>query len=334
MHWEGTMKRRNFIRTCALALTAVGGLLAMGQSPALAAYPERPITMIVPWGAGGGTDATARIVSSLLERTLGQPINVVNRTGGSGVVGHQAIASSSPDGYTLGIATVEIGMMHWQGLTQLTYADYTPLALMNEDPAGLQVSKDSPYNSAKDLLEAIRAKPGTMKASGTGQGGIWHLALAGMLQEADIAPQAVAWVPSQGAAPGLQDLVAGGVQIAPCSIPEARSLIDAGRVKSLAIMAEKRNPLFPDIPTLKEQTGIDWTMAAWRGIVAPKGLPDEIAQKLTTALKQVYDSAEFKDFMSQRGFGMIYASGEQFGTFMSESNDSLGKVMKAVGIAG
>ena len=112
-------------------------------------------------------------------------------------------------------------MMHWQGLTQLTYADYTPLALMNEDPAGLQVSKDWPYKSAKDLLEAIRAKPGTMKASGTGQGGIWHLALAGMLQEADIAPQAVAWVPSQGAAPGLQDLVAGGVEIAPCSHPRS-----------------------------------------------------------------------------------------------------------------
>jgi tripartite-type tricarboxylate transporter receptor subunit TctC len=140
-------------------------------------------------------------------------------------------------------------------------------------------------------------------------------------------------VPSQGAAPGLQDLVAGGVDIAPCSLPEARSLIDAGRVKSLAIMAERRNPLFPNIPTLKEQTGIDWTMAAWRGIVAPKGLPQDISQKLTTALKEVYDSAEFKDFMNQRGFGTIYASGEQFGNFMAESNDSLGKVMKAVGIA-
>src|SRR3954454_20034945 len=118
-----------------------------------------------------------------------------------------------------------------------------------------------------------------MKASGTGQGGIWHLALAGMLQEANIAPQAVAWVPSQGAAPGLQDLVAGGVDIAPCSLPEARSLIDAGRVKSLAIMAKERSPTFPNVPTLKEATGIDWTMAAWRGIVAPKGAPQEVTDK-------------------------------------------------------
>jgi tripartite-type tricarboxylate transporter receptor subunit TctC len=259
---------------------------------------------------------------------------VVNRTGGSGVVGHQAIASSTPDGYTLGIATVEIGMMHWQGLTQLTYADYTPLALMNEDPAGLQVRSDSEYTSAKDLLDAIRAQPaGTMKASGTGQGGIWHLALAGMLKEAGINPQAVSWVPSQGAAPGLQDLVAGGVQIVPSSIPEARSLIDAGRVKSLAIMADERNPAFPNVPTLKEATGVDWTMAAWRGFVGPKELPQDVVERLVPALKKVYDSAEFKNFMSQRGFGVIYAPREEFRTFMAESNESLGEVMKAVGIA-
>ncbi|EWY39347.1 twin-arginine translocation pathway signal protein [Skermanella stibiiresistens SB22] len=331
------MKRRTFIGTCATALTvalsAGGALLGMAAAPALAAYPERPITLIVPWGAGGGTDATARIVGSLLEKTLGQPVNVVNRTGGSGVVGHQAIASSAADGYTLGIATVEIGMMHWQGLTQLTHTDYTPLALMNEDPAGLQVAQDSKFASAKDFLEAVRAKPGSMKASGTGQGGIWHLALAGMLDEADIPPQSVPWVPSQGAAPGLQDLVAGGVQVVPCSLPEARSLIDAGRVKSLAIMAKERNPLFPNIPTLKEQTGIDWTMAAWRGIVGPKGLPQDVSDRLIKALKEVYDSSDFKDFMNQRGFGMIYASGDQFSNFMSESNESLGTVMKAVGIA-
>jgi tripartite-type tricarboxylate transporter receptor subunit TctC len=92
------------------------------------------MTMIVPWGAGGGTDATARIVASILERELGQPVNVVNRTGGSGVVGHTAIATAPPDGHTIGMITVEITMMHWQGLTDLKPGSYTPLALMNEDP--------------------------------------------------------------------------------------------------------------------------------------------------------------------------------------------------------
>ncbi len=115
--------------------------------------------MICPWGAGGGTDATARIVAALLEKDIGQPVNVVNRTGGSGVVGHSAIATAQPDGYTLGIITVEIAMMHWQGLTALTPKDYTPLALMNEDPPGIQVKADSPYKTVKDLADAIKAAP-------------------------------------------------------------------------------------------------------------------------------------------------------------------------------
>ncbi|MDQ4061846.1 MAG: tripartite tricarboxylate transporter substrate-binding protein, partial [Pseudomonadota bacterium] len=112
------MLRRVFLKTLAATalLAAVSPFAAV--EPALAAYPERPITLLVPWAAGGGTDATARIIGSLLERELGQPVNVVNRTGGSGVVGHEAIAASAPDGYTIGIATVEIGMLHWQGLTQ------------------------------------------------------------------------------------------------------------------------------------------------------------------------------------------------------------------------
>ena len=127
------MQRRTVLGSATAAL-------AFGATARAAGYPERPITLICPWGAGGGTDATARIVASVLERDLGVPVNVVNRTGGSGVVGHSAIATAAPDGYTLGIITVEIGMMHWQGLTELSYKNYTPLALMNEDPAGIQVA--------------------------------------------------------------------------------------------------------------------------------------------------------------------------------------------------
>jgi hypothetical protein len=132
-----------------------------------------------PRGAGGGTDATARIIGSCWRRSW-PAVTVVNRTGGSGVVGHSAIAQSPPDGYTIGLITVEIGMMHWQGLTDLKGSSYTPLGLVNADPAGLQVRADAPYKTVKDLVDAIKADPGKHKASGTGQGGIWHLALAGI----------------------------------------------------------------------------------------------------------------------------------------------------------
>ena len=314
-----------------LALIAAG--VAFSAGVAQAAWPERPITLIVPWGAGGGTDATARIIGSLLEKELKQPVNVVNRTGGSGVVGHQAIASAPADGYTIGMATVEIGMMHWQGLTELKGSSYTPIALVNADPAGLQVRADSPYKSAKDLVDAIKANPGKLKSSGTGQGGIWHLAIAGMLQSLKVDPAASPWVPSNGAAPGLQDLVAGGIEIVPCSLPEARSLIDSGKVRSLAIMDAKPAALYPNVPTLKSATGSDWTLAAWRGIVAPKGLPKDIADKLLAALEKVHKSAEFNDFMKQRGFGVLWAPSAEFAAFMEKSDKDLGAVMKAVGIA-
>ncbi|TAJ90641.1 MAG: tripartite tricarboxylate transporter substrate binding protein [Reyranella sp.] len=314
-----------------LAGLAAGFTLAAAGT-AHAAWPERPITLIVPWGAGGGTDATARIIGSLLEKELKQPVNVVNRTGGSGVVGHQAIASAAPDGYTIGMATVEIGMMHWQGLTALKGSSYTPIALVNADPAGLQVRADSSYKSAKDLVDAIKANPGKLKSSGTGQGGIWHLAIAGMLRSLSVDPAASPWVPSNGAAPGLQDLVAGGIEIVPCSLPEARSLIDAGKVRSLAVMDAKPAALYPNVPTLKAATGSDWTLAAWRGIVAPKGLPKDVSDRLLAALEKLHKSAEFNDFMKQRGFGVTWMPPVEFAAFMEKSSNDLGAVMKAVGI--
>lgn len=323
--------RRNFAASSA----AVAASAAFGLTPARAqAYPARPVTVIVPWGAGGGTDATARIVAALLEKDLGQPFNVVNRTGGSGVVGHTAIATAQPDGYTIGVLTVEISMMHWQGLTDLTPKSYTPLALMNEDPPGIQVSSSSPYKTVKELAEAIKAAPpGKFKASGTGQGGIWHLALVGWMQAMGLPANQVAWVPSNGAAPAMQDLAAGGLDLTTCSVPEARAIIEAGKAKSLAIMAPARNPIFKDVPTLKEAMGIDYATGAWRGIGAPKNLPPEIATKLTAALKKVYDSAEFKDFMSNRGFGTVWGDAGEFAGFMDKGDAQMGTAMKAAGLS-
>ena len=327
------MLRRQVLKGLSAAALGGAALPLVGSGPALAAWPERPITMVVPGAAGGGTDATARIIASLLEKELGQPVNVVNRTGGNGVVGHTAISTAAPDGYTIGLATVEIAMLHWQGLTNLTFDNYTPLALMNLDPAGVQVRQDSPFNSVKELLEEFKKNPGKHKASGTGQGGIWHLAIAGMLDSLGIDPASVPWVPSNGAAPGLQDLVAGGVTVVPCSIPEARSLIDAGRVKSLAIMDEAKNPIFPKVPTLKEETGSPWAIGAWRGVVAPKGLPQDVSTRLVAALEKINKGKEYNDFMSSRGFGVRYASGPDFLKFWQTSDENLGAVMKKVGIA-
>ena len=322
-------------RDLLIAGGAAGAAATLGLGSARAqAWPNRPVTIICPWGAGGGTDATARIVAAVLEKELKQPFNVVNRTGGSGVVGHSAIATAAPDGYTLGIITVEISMMHWQGLTELKPDSYTPLALMNEDPPGIQVPASSPYKTVKELADAIKAAPaGKLKASGTGQGGIWHLALVGWLQAMGLKADHVAWVPSNGAAPAMQDLAADGLDLVTCSVPEARAIIEAGKARSLAVMAAERNPAFKDVPTLKEAMGIDYTTGAWRGFAAPKGLPADIATALTAALKKVNEAAEFREFMANRGFGIKWADGAGFANFMDDGNKAMGVAMKAAGLA-
>ncbi|MES2714946.1 MAG: tripartite tricarboxylate transporter substrate binding protein [Pseudomonadota bacterium] len=332
MHQPHRPARAVLARLTRRALVAAA--LATAATGALAqAWPDRPITLVVPWGAGGGTDAVARMIASLMEKDLGQPVNVVNRTGGSGVVGHAAIAGAAPDGYTIGMITVEITMMHHQKLTELSGASYTPIALVNLDPAGLQVRADSPYKTVGDAIAAIKASPGKFKASGTGQGGIWHLAIAGLLRDAKIDPASVPWVPSNGAASGLQDLAAGGVEFVPCSLPEARSLIDAGKVRSLAVMGSSRAALFPNVPTLKEATGSDWATGAWRGIAAPKGLPAPVAARLEASVKKAYDSKDYKDFMAQRGFGLLWAGSADFAGFMAKGDADMKAVMTAVGIA-
>ncbi len=320
------------------------GLLGAGTAlaatplatPAIAQprWPQRPVQMICPWAAGGGTDAVLRMIGILLEKELGQPFNVVNRVGGSGVVGHAAIAQAPADGYTLGMITAEICMLHWQGLTEITYRNYTPLGLMNNDPPGIQVNSNSPHQNVSQLAEAIKAsRPGQMKASGTGQGGIWHLALAGWLGAMELKADHVRWVPSNGAAPAMQDLAAGGLDFTTCSVPEARAMLDAGRARSLAVMAPERLSAFPNIPTLKEAMGVDYNTGAWRGIAGPTGLPEQVRSTMDVALDKVFKSKEYQDFLNARGFGAVYANATGFATHLADADRSLGDAMKAAGLA-
>ena len=308
-------------------------LACLAAAPAQAAFPDRPITLIVPWAAGGGTDAVARQIAMMLERDLKQPVNVVNRIGGSGVVGHTAISSAAPDGYTIGMITLEINMMHWVGLTTLTSDQFTPFALMNADAAAIHVRSDSPFKTVKELFAHIKANPNKVVASGTGQGGSWHVALAGLMQADGVSPGSIRWVPSTGAATALTDIAAGGVDFVACSMPEAEALIKAGRIRSLVFFSPNRAPNFPDVPTTEEATGHKWHKGVWRGFAAPKGLPQEIATQYEAAIKKVWDSAEFKEFMNRRGFDMIYLDSAKFGEFMKSDDADNGQALKSLGLA-
>lgn len=321
------------MKKIAYTLAAVAALVAGMASDLRAEYPERPIQFVVPWGAGGGTDAVARILASVMQEELGQPVNVVNRTGGSGVVGHSAISNAAPDGYTIGLGTVEITMMHWQGLTDLTYKDYDILAVVNQDAAGVMVPANGDYQSIEDLSAAIRnAEPGAISASGTGQGGIWHVAMVGWAMALGGGADQVKWVPSEGSASAITEMVAGSLDFVTASLPEGSSMIDAKRIIPLATMGEQRDPAYPDIPTLKE-TGIDWSLMAWRGVLAPKGLPQDVRDRLYAAVETAFRSNEYQTFMQERGLGAVWLGSDEAKAFIAASDVAFGDILSAAGLA-
>ncbi|MCI0509997.1 tripartite-type tricarboxylate transporter receptor subunit TctC [Chromohalobacter marismortui] len=319
--------------TAALALWTSLAAAQANEPEACSWQPERAVTFIVPWGTGGGTDANSRRLASLLEEEMGVPFNVVNRTGGNGVVGHTMLARSQPDGYTIGAATVEIDTMHWIGLTPLTYKDITPIALIDRTSAAVLVNQDSPYESLEALLDEARQNPGELTASGTAQGGIWHLALAGMLKAEGLAPDAIRWIPSQGAAPALKELMAGGVDVATPALSEARNLVEQGELKALAYMSDTPMEQMPKVPLTSDILDSGWTMGAFVTVSGPKGLPDEIACAYEQAIDDAVHSKAWAEFKRSRGTPVVFEGRQETAQTLAEADRQLGEVIKAIGLA-
>ncbi len=295
-------------------------------------YPARPIVLICPWSPGGGTDNVARQVAVQLEQELEVPVNVVNATGGGGVTGHTRGVLARPDGYTLTMATVELNMLHWRGLTDISYRDFEPLVLLNRDAAAVFVRQDAPWQSIEELEQAIRQQPGQLKASGTARGGSWHIALAGWLTVRDIDANAVTWISINGAAPALQELMAQGVDLVCCSVPEARSLLDGGQVRCLGLMSDHRMPLAPGVPTFREQ-GIDWSLGGWRGIMFPKDVPADRMARMRDALLEVARSDEFARYMDSAGFDLSVGDPAQFQQLLADQDESFRKILTSPAFA-
>lgn len=323
--WGDDMKLLKPLGAATLALMMCLGV-AQAQD-----YPERPITLIVPWGAGGGSDATARIVAQLMEERLGQPINVVNRAGGGSVIGHTEIASAKPDGYTLGNITTELSMFHWLGQSQVSHDSFTPIGLFNADFGGIFVAANSPYKTLQDLVDALRADADSVPAGGANQGGVNHLAYAALVAEAG--GNRAFWVPSEGAAPALQLLTSGAIQVAVVQFPEARALMDAGEIRPLATLNAAREPAYPDVPTVAEASDVSVSISGWRGLAGPKDMPQDVVDKLVAALAEVVASPEYKDFMANRQFTVAYEGGADFGAYLAARDTQFGDALKAAGLA-
>lgn len=315
------------------AATALVLAAASAQAQSCDWRPDRAVTYVVPWGAGGGTDANSRMLASMLEQKWGVPFNVVNRTGGNGVTGHSAIATADPDGLTVGAVTVEINTMHHVGLTDMTHDNITPIALIDIVPASVLVAADSPFQTLQDLMAHAAANPGDLTASGTSLGGIWHLALAGMLNAEGMDPEAIRWIPSQGAAPALQELIAGGVDVATPALSEGRALVDAGEIRALAYMHSSPMEALPDVPLTADVLDSGWTLAAYITISGPEGMPAEISCAYEQAVQEITQTAEWAEFKAGRGADVVFSGRDDLKAFMVAQDAALGETIQAVGLA-
>jgi tripartite-type tricarboxylate transporter receptor subunit TctC len=323
------ISRRRFVASTGVTFATAGAFAKHGL--AQAAYPSRPIQLIIAAPPGHRTDIAGRILATHLGTALGQPVDAIIPEGGIPTA-LAAIASAPADGYTLGVLAVEIAIMHWRGLTPLTPADFSPIVLFAEDGAAIHVRADSPWLNAKQLFEHVRAHPGKVRVSSTPKGGIWHLSTVGLLASLGMSTETMPWIPSPNPLTAVEDMTMDGLDVVVCSVPEVRATPKAKQTRTLAVMARKRSPRFADVPTLKEATGSSYTSGNWRGLAGPKGLPPEITAALTLAMKKVWEAKDFQGLMDRRGFGLVWAHGRDFASHMEADDKRFGEAVKLAGM--
>jgi tripartite-type tricarboxylate transporter receptor subunit TctC len=295
-------------------------------------FPSKTITIICPWSAGGGTDGVSRFLADALKKSLGVPCVVQNKTGGSGAVGHSFGSNAKPDGHTITMGTFELSTMHWMGISELSHENFIPLMQVNSDAAALIVRKDAPWNTLEEFVDHIKANPGKVQMSGTATGGAWDLARAGFQIAAGLPVDAVLWIPTEGSAPSLLELLGGHIDAVCCSVPEAATQIEAGELRVLSVMSSERLSDYPDYPTCKE-AGIDWEMVGWRGLLLPLDTPQEIVSQLSDAFMEIAQSEAYQTFMKKNRYGIELKQGTAFGEFLKGEDAKWQKVIEATGYA-
>ncbi len=298
--------RRHFVLG-SLGATATG-LLLPAQRAIAAAYPERPITFVCPWPAGGTADVSMRTLCAVAARQLGQTIVVDNKAGASGMLGLKAMASAKPDGYTIGQIPISVTRFSQLGTVQLDpLKDLTYIARTSGQTFGLAVRADAPWKTLRDFVAAAKAASGRLTYGHAGIGGATHV---GMEEFALAAGIQLSHIPYKGGAPALQDLLGGQVD----SLADSSSWaphVRSGKLRLLATWGEKRTQDFADVPTLREQ-GFDVVVDAPNGVGAPKGLDPAVAQRLREAFRVAAGSREFAETCEKIGAPLMYLDGPEY----------------------
>ena len=305
------------IRKIFPAVVAPVAALLLSVSALAADYPSRPIEIVVPSSAGGGTDVMARIFTEVAKKYVSQPMVVSDKPGASGGIGMTEVQRAAPDGYKIGVLISELAIIPHLGMTKATVSDFIPIARLNADPGVVAVRADAPWQSIEELLAQARKEPRSITMGNAGTGSIWHLAAAAVEEKSDVRFN---HVPFQGAAPSVLALVGGHVNAITVSPAEIGSFVAAGKVRVLVALSERRLPApFDKVMTFKEK-GVDLVVGTWRGLGAPLGTPPEVVSYLREATRKTAEEPAFREALSKANLQPAYMDGETFQTFMNSQS--------------
>jgi tripartite-type tricarboxylate transporter receptor subunit TctC len=296
-----------------------------------AAYPDKPIKIIIGFPAGGPLDAHIRLLVDKLQSALGQTVIIDYKAGAGGAVGAQFVAQSPPDGYTLLLANTGTMVINPAIYTKAPYdtlKDFQPIARTAQQPLALIVNKDVPVNSLKELIAYAKANPGKLNYGSAGNGGISHLVPEMLKSETGIF---MVHIPFKGSAPAFTDLIAGHVQFMAESVPQAANYAKQGKVKALAVTSAKRNSALPNTPTVIETGVANLEVVGFYGILAPRGTPLDVTNKLSQAFKETLESPDIQKRMIEQGADPAYLNADQFTKFLTVEIPRWAKVVNQAG---
>ena len=309
-------------------LLAFAASCVFAQDP----YPSKPITMVVPFPPGGVADIVGRPLAAQMEKTLKQPVVVMNRTGAGGAVGMASVAKAAPDGYTIlmGLSSISIFPVsdRINGKTpSYEMKDFAPIALITADPTVLVVSADSPWKNLKEFVDSAKAYPGKINYSSSGVYGTLHVAMEIFANAAGIK---LFHVPYQGGGPALTALLGGQVHALASGPAPAVGQIKAGKMRALASWSTERLPLMPEVPTFKE-LGYDAEFYIWSGVFAPAAIPTPVLDRLRAAVREAATSAEFKGAMEKVQTPVSYLDAPAFRTYWEKDAARLKVALEKIG---
>ena len=295
-------------------------------------YPNKAITLICPYAAGGGADQRSRQFGRFLSTTLGQPVIVDNKPGAGGNIGSEAVAKAKPDGYTIGMgnfAPLAVNPTMFKKMNYDPAKELLPICLIERGPLILTVPANSPFKNVKDVIAAAKASPGKLSGASGGLGGSHHLSLEMFKSLAGVF---ITHIPYKGGAPATTDLLGGQVDMMFEQLYSASPNLKAGKLRGLAITSKTRSPLFPDIPTMVEAGVPNFEVLNWQGFVAPAGTPPAIVKLLNETTNKALQDATIKEQMLGQGNELGGGTPEAFAAFIKSEADKWGKLVKTAGI--